>query len=278
MLTAKSMYRGGMLVEAADCTSYEDSKNLGLICPFCSEPVFLKDMSARTAPKTKKIVLVRPHFSHYNGADGAFCEKRALTSEGKHFIEQMRIEKRNQRLDLFNKYFWELIADSHHYPRNVDKTIKKWISEEKLIQLTRHMQMWWSSQDEKSYKMIKKAYDHMTNPSVEDKETAKMYGELHTLVHYEHMTAEIDGKLQLAIAFEASDFLCTKKSGLAFRKMISTSIYCLENSDIPKPVTREDYLDRVASMIPCMLAGTDWVGQLEQKSKIQPKGFMSKVK
>jgi hypothetical protein len=40
MLEARAIYRAGNLVNAGDC-DYESFKELGLICPFCDEPVFV---------------------------------------------------------------------------------------------------------------------------------------------------------------------------------------------------------------------------------------------
>lgn len=109
MLDAKSMYRGGEIFSAASC-DYSSAKELGLICLFCAEPVFLCSGGSRVRLGKKQVISA--YFSHYGYSLSApTCEKRALSFEGKEKIQQMRVEAKNQRLKLYNQYLWEIIAD-----------------------------------------------------------------------------------------------------------------------------------------------------------------------
>ena len=111
MKEAKSIYKGGEIVYASEC-NYESAKKLGIVCPFCNEPLFWRDEFARLAPKTKDIVIVDSHFAHYANVDGSVCEKRSITPEGRAFIEQISSESRGQRLKLFEKYFLKMVSKS----------------------------------------------------------------------------------------------------------------------------------------------------------------------
>lgn len=110
MKQAKSMYQGGELIDAKYC-DYDSCKELGLLCPFCDEPVFLVRECVRQRQKSHKVFLVDPFFSHYKSGDISECELRSRSIEGQAYLEQLSPVKKGQRLELFNKFFWEMVKD-----------------------------------------------------------------------------------------------------------------------------------------------------------------------
>lgn len=105
MLEAKSIYLGGNIVLANEC-NYESHKKLGLVCAFCSEPVFLVKSSSGQ---------FSDHFKHYRVIDivNKDCENRAISRHGREIIKQIKSENRKQRLVLFNRHLFEMI-----FPKN----------------------------------------------------------------------------------------------------------------------------------------------------------------
>lgn len=76
MLEARAMYRAGNLVKASDC-DYDSARELGLICPFCDEPVFLCKPAIKQRQKSGKYYYTNAHFNHYPSGDitDYDCEK-----------------------------------------------------------------------------------------------------------------------------------------------------------------------------------------------------------
>lgn len=110
MKDAKSMYLGGDIVEAVSC-NFESSRQLGLVCPFCREAVYLRGQTEREVNGRKQIV--SPAFCHYSRKlDDLDCERRSITLEGREQIDRIKAEKRGQRLKLYNDRLWEMISSS----------------------------------------------------------------------------------------------------------------------------------------------------------------------
>lgn len=110
MKDAKSIYLGGDIVAAEDC-DYESYRSLGLTCPFCNEAVFLRTAFFRKG--VEKDTEVNPHFVHFPSSlakNGADCERRSLSKEGRAEIERIKVEARNQRLKLYNDRLWDMFS------------------------------------------------------------------------------------------------------------------------------------------------------------------------
>lgn len=107
------MYRGGILADASIC-DYESSRKLGLVCPFCSEAVFLRRGSEYD--RNGKPVKISPAFCHYGieGSTGEECELRSIRKEGERYLQNLEIQARNQRLELYNKRLWEVMKQEWH--------------------------------------------------------------------------------------------------------------------------------------------------------------------
>jgi len=118
MKDAKSMYRGGDIVEACHC-DFSSSRLLGLVCPFCNEAVYLR--SGTTQKRNDKQVILNPCFSHYPGkSEELDCERRSISAEGRAIVERIKAEKRGQRLELYNKHLWDMLttAENRRVPRS----------------------------------------------------------------------------------------------------------------------------------------------------------------
>lgn len=109
MKYASSIRYGGQLVEASDC-DYDSYRKLGLLCPECKDPVFLR--ANTTQIRQGKEVLIASHFAHFSGKDPAVvlaCESR-VKQYGTKELEKRASQSREQRRRLFNRYFYRMIC------------------------------------------------------------------------------------------------------------------------------------------------------------------------
>lgn len=109
MRFAASIKYGGQLIEAVDC-DYNSYKHLGLLCPECKNPVFLREGHTRTAPKSRETVRVDAAFAHFKAQDPAIvlaCENRVAHYDRKE-LEKRATAARNQRLKLLQRWFWDI--------------------------------------------------------------------------------------------------------------------------------------------------------------------------
>lgn len=109
MKYAAAMRYGGELVNAADC-DHQDYRYLGLLCPECKDPVFLKATSTRT--QKDKTISVSAHFSHFKSKDPALalqCEQR-VQSYTPEELQRRATQARGQRLRLLQRWFWQIIC------------------------------------------------------------------------------------------------------------------------------------------------------------------------
>lgn len=114
MKYASSIRFGGELVSAEEC-DYTSYKHLGLLCPECKDPVYLRAGGERVRGKTKYQVGV--HFSHFNAKDPALaaqCEKR-VRQYGVAELAKRATIARNQRLKLLQRHMWSVF--SSYYER-----------------------------------------------------------------------------------------------------------------------------------------------------------------
>lgn len=127
MKTAVSLYLGGEIIECSQIESYEDTRQLGLICPYCKEPVFFRDDFAKTN-KSNELYLVSRCFSHYRGTDPGIvssCEARSITAEHAAYLNKLETKNRNQRLKIFQRYFWEILQKYSPTSRDFNETCNK---------------------------------------------------------------------------------------------------------------------------------------------------------
>ena len=101
MQFAESIRYGAQLIDAKDC-DYNSYKQLGLLCPECKNPVFLRGEYVKTSSKTGVEYRVRPAFAHFRAVDPIqvlACENRVAKYDKKE-LERRANKARNQRLKL----------------------------------------------------------------------------------------------------------------------------------------------------------------------------------
>jgi len=134
MLEAVSIY-SAELIQAEDC-KYGDSVNNGLICPLCSEAVFLA-----------KGELQQAHFRHYKNAGGT-CELRSMfatlpQSDRKHFTS----EAKGQRLKLFEKRFWDVFKYNKYIPPKMIEKAEQTLPDGGFPEFCKQTKLWWLKPD-----------------------------------------------------------------------------------------------------------------------------------
>lgn len=272
MLECKSMYHGGELVEAIDVNlDFDSYRELGLVCPFCNEPVFLCGETVRQRKSTGKLTYIQPHFKHFPGGDPVEldCEKRYFTPEGKRYLDAIRSERRGQRLELFNRYFWEMFCDAWQDSSSAHKRRK--VIQSKDFRDAGHpitpahigaVKRAWS---EKKLEIEKMFLDQVS-------------AELTRESHWLH---KIDLKIHLLICQEIAMWLTTKKSGIAWESLF----WCLNQDNLwevakHKPPRWQDIPDYVVGVYVLLISNTNWQQQLEEKAKLKEqtrgKGFALK--
>lgn len=305
MLEAKSMYHGGELVEAIDVNlDFDSYKELGLLCPFCNEPVFLCGETVKQSRKTGKLSYVRPHFKHFAGGDPMelTCEKRYYTAEGKRYLDAMRSERRGQRLDLFNRYFLEMSVDQtfsqikkvlekaslnsvgQKLPLSLDnlaikKVREQWLNNEAAIIdfADELLATLWTPEyfDEsiqqlqektKKYKQGKEAWRHMGMRHIE---------------HVSSLLYSCDRKIHKLIVHEAINFLNTKQGANAWLGLIGLGLtleffnFHLRGEDFDWDAISDPA--RFNNWIVTVMVENPWQQQLEEKAKLKEqtraKGF-----
>lgn len=205
------MYFGGEIIKASDC-NYQSSRELGIVCPFCSSAVFLRSQSTREVKG--KIQLVRPYFAHYptGNPDNWDCDNRSHTKQGREEIEQIKIQARNQRLKLYNAHLWEMFAESHgitHAQLNKVRSVfgERWC--ETTSVLVRHE---WRLCLDSVYTYI----DAVIQDNLIGIKSAQIK---------EHYLLDCDIKFHQVICNEVADFLSTDSSGYVFHKLFKFSIF-----------------------------------------------------
>lgn len=236
MRYAKSMYRGGEIIDASLC-DYNSTRQLGLVCPFCSQAVFLRSGSAYE--RQGKQIIVPDAFAHYHSDDplSLECELRAKRKEGEDYLNQLRIEAKNQRLKLYNKRLWEIVKRS--WPNNVLflKTVnkqfdKKWI-EWNAIRARQEL-----AKDLDFYQVEMEQISKQASRQNVDAIAQKIWSK-------ERMMADslkynfVDQQLQLTIAFEVLEFLATKTGGYAFANIFRLGLISIALTEFNTAFQRE---------------------------------------
>ncbi|MGL5079093.1 MAG: hypothetical protein ACRDBG_25115 [Waterburya sp.] len=118
-----SIYLGGEIV-TPDLCDYNSYKILGLKCPFCESPVFLRQ--GTIYKQSDKEISRDACFAHFKAdiEQGELCEARALTKTGREEISAIKRKNQNQRLRLFFTSFLELITINN--PPSIKELKRKW--------------------------------------------------------------------------------------------------------------------------------------------------------
>lgn len=249
MKLATSLYLGGELVEA-DRADYSTSRELGAVCPFCKEAVFLAREHERQGVK------VSSSWRHYKMSDrSAYCENRALTAEGKELLSQLQPEARGQRLKLFNNKFWEIYKFMKSFPQPLKKACLCFLDEPTLNHMVRHCHRLWDVNAivrALPQKMLVSADDLKQHPLSENmssqliKSLAEDFNKSQTSI------------LNHKICCEVVAWLGTKSAYPSFEKV--TQLALLDCFQIfPHPV----HSNQVANMVITSIVLTDWQKAIE---------------
>lgn len=109
MRYASAMFYGGQLIDAADADkdSYKDL--LGLLCPHCKQPVFLKaEYSGQIGDTGVETPAYFQHFTARNPALSKKCESRVQKYDASE-IQRRAAQARNQRLRILQRRFWDIL-------------------------------------------------------------------------------------------------------------------------------------------------------------------------
>jgi hypothetical protein len=283
MKEAKSIYKGGEIVYASEC-DYESAKKLGIVCPFCNEPLFWRDEFARLAPKTKDIVIVDSHFAHYANVDGSICEKRSLTPEGRQFIEEINSTNRGQRLLLFERYFLRMVSESWSSLSRIDKrltlsetTIHRIpLSPKKIKDIVNGAMFIWNNHPPEDIRDFLTKY---IDNDIFGGETEKLYEKSGQKLPelFEEVT-KVNARLHKAICLEALDFLLNKRSRKLVEQLSVWGLYLeIESHNEFEKLSMDDKKGLISMEVIIMIAWTRWQQMFEKFKNEKPKGFGSKV-
>lgn len=258
---ASSMYEGGKLYYAADC-SHADSKRLGLVCPLCSEAVLLA-----------KGEVYRPTWRHYRLSVGSQeCDRRVLTKEGKETLRQLQPKSAGQRLSLFNRRFWDIYRYEKAMPRDIRKATialaELRMAESgvvrKFTQLDDIIKHCWDRWDiEAILKSLPEKISKLGDPcetfdSYLSHESVKPFVDLDpdlVLEVYESLTSIKFSILRHKILSEVIEWLGSRSALPSFAKVATLAMFdCLELRLFSLPI----HTNAIANMMVTSLIATDW--------------------
>lgn len=257
MLTATSMYFGGDIISAADC-NYDSYRELGLKCPLCSEAVYLvRSFHRDRAGKTQ---FVKAQFRHYPGSKfGDDCELRVLSKEGREKIEAIRIERRNQRLELYNNHLWEMFAADRNISRQHLVAAAKWYGNKKVEKKSKEWHKLFRElvDDGSIYEIATLPFEH--NVTSEIRHVASF-----TSAQKEEVKKQFawflgtDRRYQQVVTHEVVEFLGTRTSGYCWLKFCKAALMmCRAFGHPPEPFS-------ICCAIAGAIAGTHWQEQIEK--------------
>ena len=263
---ASALYKGGDLV-AAQTANYESYKELGCICPFCKENVFLAREHDRNGS------LVRASWRHYKlSANTSYCENRALSAIGKELLEKFKPQARNQRLRLFNRRFWDIFTYKKYVPKNLKAACLQVVGDSEILtEIVKNCRATWDV--ELIIKHIpqnpKIDVDALTesilqHPSLSFSQSPEFAGEIAQELLAEHANVRTSA-LNHKISCEVVAWLKTPTARPAFEKVIQVALLdCAEV--LPQPV-------KVADIVNMALANLVWSNWSEAIDSLKGVGF-----
>lgn len=274
MRYAASIRYGGQLI-SSDCADYNSYKHLGLVCPECKNPVFLRAEHARTAPKSGEVIKVRQSFAHFKAQDPSqilACENR-VAAYNRLELERRARQARNQRLKLLQRWFWDIFwrrleldknfeneAEIEKFQRQLPTIAPQFcLAEPSLIELIESL----PNLHEHRYEQCRIAVDSFREQNPSD------YKSDHISQRIQFLTS-VDRTMQIAICTEVLDFLFSRSSRhLLFQVLTVVFIRATDS-----PTRHEQLLQHYGSLTNSVyselileVCWTDWAGEFEQLSK-----------
>lgn len=281
MKYAKSMYLGGDIIAAEEC-NFESSRNYGLICPLCSEAVYIRSGSIRHQTLRngkKRVQLVNPYFAHYHtGVEFQdYCENRVHTKEGRDRMEQIRIEAKNQRLKLFNNHLWEMMQEDRNIKPYQRKNQVKRFGKDFFIALAVYGRETWSERIDHVYEKIddwlssvcqaEDFDDYMTKYNVLRESLSDYFPHLDMdsefLFQKRYFLNYCDVRIHKQVCQEIADFLTARSSGYFWEKFCQTWAMMPYFGGLQPEIFQRP--DMIVDMGVGMLCATHWIDQINKR-------------
>lgn len=275
MLQARSMYLGGELLEAT-AANYSDSVDLGLTCPVCGKPVFLVKEGVRE--RLGKLEYISPHFSHYKADSelGKLCEARIQTREGRELLGYLTSESRGQRLSLFNKRLWAMIAWEKDFPKNLDRWIRVHAPMHygELDRLIDHCWKHWQDPEERRQikAAIPRAIELLTEENLKRSGVDVDHNRVLVQQAMQFSREALNHRLQWVIAEEVVDYLAQPTAREVFGNLVRLALF----DAIPQSLAQGKAIhsNDVQYLILSSIGLTQWVAALEHfKRPLPGEGF-----
>lgn len=274
MRYAKAMYLAGEIVQANEC-NFNSSKDLGLVCPLCSQAVYLRSGALREQllrNGQKKLQIINPYFAHYKtGFFDYNCDNRILTKEGRDRLEKIKIKARNQRLKLYNRHLWEMFAEDRNVKKSFARSLIKTIGKRKIQALVHPVReeirlntpIYYSAIVEQLQLILDKPkFESLTNSlfivSSHPEEREKQY-------HY--FANNCDRRVHLAVCSEILDFCTTRTAGYFLEKIIPIVVPTIGaelNVDLAQAKKRLT-VSNTAQTICAQIGSTHWLEEINKR-------------
>jgi len=221
------MYRAGWIVNAEEC-DYESSRNLGLVCPFCSEALFWAGDYSRVVKEQTQFVSAA--FRHYRSADPTAqdCELRATRPDGEAFVNKLEIQSRNQRLELYNRRLWEIFCKTHNQAALDLKRCRKLFGTRWLDNQAKLARNYFRDHSDALSKDLAATFEAMKENKRSDGWQCLLdAGEIDASDEEEYAATVrgFDSKIHIAVAQEVAAFLGTRTAGYVFAKLFAVGVY-----------------------------------------------------
>lgn len=274
MKYASSIRYGGQLISAEDA-DYNSYKHLGLVCPECKNPVFVRAGHTRTAHKSGESIKVGQSFAHFKAQDPTqilACENR-VAAYNRDDLERRVCQARNQRLKLLQRWFWDIFWRRLELDKNFesDLEIEKFqrqlpsvaprlcASEPSLIALIESLPNYTAQR----YEQCRIAVDGFRQDNPDNYQSSRISQRVQFLT-------TVDRVMQIAICTEVLDFLFSRSSRHLFFQVLT--VLFIRATDSP---TRYEQLSQhygsltnsVYSELILEVCWTDWAGEFERLSK-----------
>lgn len=271
------MYLGGVLVRA-DEADHQTCKELGVICPLCSEAVFYRKGFVRKVNKDGEVreEVVPPAFIHYK-AQGDLpqsCENRIRTSEGKKILASIEATARNQRLELYNKHLWEMLARDRNFDSETLDRVRDLVGDRFLRSIGKEVKAYWRKETEDVRQGISQALASL------EKDTVGQVREDSPHLPIDRVAAKLnyfqyrcDRRLHLQVCQELVSFMATKSANYFWTKLIICAVgyTAFAPSQMGKKIEQSCTREKIVVSCGGLIIGTCWLEQISYQLKLKAK-------
>jgi hypothetical protein len=270
MKYAIAMYRAGFMIDAEEC-DHESARKFGLICPFCKEAVFLR--SGTSFLRNQKEISVPKAFVHYadkgSATDSEECELRSKRKDGIEYLEKLRIESKGQRLELYNKHLWAIIASDRNIHRDDILRQRKWFGFREISIFTKKVSKLWAKSQSLG---INRQNFLLSVDAIANLDTTVLLREFEVDTEMNIQSDWLKGTdqdLHIDLCCEIGEFIGTKTSTYVLERIIAACFILMRYSEPNLKPQDVELSDRMLLIICGFIAGTHWSEQLEELAKAQ---------